>query len=70
MNDVNLYPLRPCRRGYSCLLLEYTLTCMELGIDHGICELTNGGNWDIRQNVRMEAIGNSAFGNKRGGISC
>jgi len=42
---------------------------MELGIDHGTCELTNGGNWDMRQDVRMEAIGNSAFGNKRGGIS-
>ena len=38
-------------------------------MDHGICRLTDGGNWDMRQNVRMEAIGNSAFGNKRGGIS-
>jgi len=43
--------------------------CMELGISHGICRLTDGGNWDMRQNVRMEAIGNSAFEDKRGGIS-
>ena len=27
-------------------------------MDHGICWLTDGGNWDMRQNVRMEAIGN------------
>jgi len=38
-------------------------------MDHGICRLTDGGNWDMRQNVRMEAIGNRAFGIKRGGIS-
>jgi len=42
---------------------------MELEIDHGICKLTDGGNWDMRQNVRMEAIGNSGFENKREGIS-
>jgi len=29
-------------------------------MDHGICWLTDGGNWDMRQNVRMEAIGNPA----------
>ena len=50
-------------------LLKYTLTCVKLGINHGTCRLTDGGNWDMRQNVRMEAIGNSAFGDKRGGIS-
>jgi len=33
-------------------------------MDHEVCRLTDGGNWDMKQNVRMEAIGSPAFGIK------
>jgi len=38
-------------------------------MDHEICRMTDGGNWDMRQVVQMEAIGISAIKDKRGGFS-
>jgi len=37
--------------------------------DHEICRTTNGGNWDMRQDVQMEAIGILAIKDKRSGFS-
>jgi len=61
----------PCQRPMADTILVgiYSHVHRTREIDHEICRVTDGGNWDMRQNVRMEAIGNSAFGNKSGRIS-
>ena len=38
-------------------------------MDHEICRTTDGGNWDMRQDVQMEAIGILAIKDKRSGFS-
>ena len=37
--------------------------------NHERCRMTDGGNWDMRQDVQMEAIGMLAIKDKRSGFS-